>query len=698
MAEFKSFPGENEATAVPVDWRRSVVEAAGYVFLAWAALVAINVYAFTDPAARSAAAGQLSHLPQILTHIPHNFALLFAVIFTLAAGIAPGDAVLRLFRLPYRDAFDRIAFGAVAGLGVLTALAYLLATVQLLRWEVEAVLLIVGFAASATAVRRWIAASPLQPDEVRTPRALVVVLWILLGLSLYVALLAALTPEVGFDARYYHLPQAERYAQHGGFYDLVASERMWAYAVPHYQETLYAFAWALFGMIGAKLIAWAGAVATVLALVAFTRAWFRSTAAGVLAATVLFASPVVAWSATTGNNDLAAVPFVILALHALLCWRESGSRANLYAAGTFAGITYGIKPFGAVTIVAIGVVAAVILLTRATPRRAALGDLARYAGCAVLALLPALISAQWMIGDPFYPLAAHLFSARYGAANVGSTVLASITLKGSGYANPIRLITLPWALTVDSLTFRNLVGPIWLAMLPLCVALPFAVKRGAGVIRPLAGFAAVFAAIIVVSGAVEFRYSESMLPAVALLIAYGVLCVDWRPARTLQMVMLACLVIFCALGNGLLIPLERNAQTISTMGAEYLNWDYIYGQLPDSAIQLQYAPTVQYLNAHLDPHRDKVYDGVKLQIFNLYSEIPLFNGSLSDGPAANNEWTLTSPDAYARLREAGCTYAEVPKETLPALKRSPLWPHLAFVAATPSMNGPTTEDELFKIQ
>ena len=684
--------------AVPVDWRRFAVEAAGYVFLAWAAIVAINVYAFGDPAARSAAGSELSHLPQILTHVPHNFALFLAVIFTLVAGIAPGDAVLRLFRLPYRDAFDRIAFGAVAGLGVLTALAYLLATVQMLRWQVEAVLLIVGVAASAMAIRRWIAASPLQPDEVRTPRPLVVVLWILLGLSLYVALLAALTPEVGFDARYYHLTEAERYAQHGGFYDLVGSERMWAYAVPHYEETLYAFAWALFGMIGAKLIAWAGAAATVLGLVAFSRAWFRSTAAGALAATIMFASPVVAWSATTGNNDLAAVPFVILALHALLCWRASGLRANLYAAGAFAGITYGIKPFGAITVVAIGVVAAVILLTRLTPRRAALGDLAGYAGCAVLALLPALVSAQWMIGDPFYPLAANLFSARYGAANVGSTVLANITLKGSGYLNPVHLITLPWALTVDSLTFRNVLGPIWLAMLPLCVVLPFAVKRGAGVVRPLAGFVAVFAAVIVASGAVEFRYAESVLPAIALLIAYGVLCVNWRPARMLQAVMVACLLVFCALGNGLLTPLQRNAQIMGIMGAQYLNWDYIYGGLPDSSIQLQYAPTVQYLNAHLDPHRDKVYDGVKLEVFNVYSEIPLFNGSLYDGPAGTREWTLTSPDAYARLREAGCTYVEVPKETLAALKRSPLWPHLAFVVATPSMNGPATEDELLRVQ
>ena len=312
--------------------------------------------------------------------------------------------------------------------------------------------------------------------------------------------------------------------------------------------------------------------------------------------------------------------------------------------------------------------------------------------------LPALVSAQWMIGDPFYPLAANLFSARYGAANVGSTVLASITLKGTGYLNPLRLITLPWALTVDSLTFRNVLGPIWLAMLPLCVVLPFTVRRGADAIRPLAGFAAVFAALVVISGAVEFRYAEPALPAVALLIAYGVLCVDWRPAPVLQTVMIACLVIFCALGNGLLTSLQRNAQIMGIAGAQYLNWDYVYGGLPDSAIQLHFAPTVQYLNAHLDPHRDKVYDGVKLEMFNAYSEIPLFNGSMYDGPAGTREWTLTSPDAYARLRETGCTYVVVARESLAALKGASLWRHVAFVVATASMNGPASEDEIFKVQ
>ena len=674
-------------------WRRIAVEAAGYVFLAWAALVAINVYAFADPAAQSLAADDLSHVPRILTHLPRNFALVFALLVILTAGIAPGDAVLRLFRLPYRDAFERIAFGAAAGLGVLTAAAYLLAAVQLLRWQLEAPLLVAGFAVSVIVVRRWIKETPLRRDDVRTPRALAGIFWFVLGASLFVALLAALNPEIGYDARYYHLAEAERYAQHGGFYNLVASERMWAYAMPHYQETLYAFGWVLFGAIGAKLFAWGGAVVTVLAVVAFSRAWFSSTAVGALAAMIVFASPVVAWSATTASNDLAAAPFVILALHALLCWRASGSRAALCAAGVFGGITYGIKSFGGFTVLAIGIIVLAIIIARRTPRNVAAGDLAAYAGCVVLAMLPALVTAEWMIGDPLFPFAAGLFASRYGSQNVSLTGIAAIY---NARLNPGNAILLPWAVTVDSARFHNMVGPIWLTMLPFWAAVPFVVRRGADVIRPLAAFAAIYGGIVVASGAIEFRYAEPVLPVVALVIAYGVLCLDWRAARALQTVMLGYIVVFAALGNGLVARLERNAALV--MGPPYLNWDYLYGGLPESAVQLRYAPMLQYANTHLNPLRDKIYDGVFLQVLNVYSEIPLFNGTGYDGPTGDGEWTLASPDAWARLRDVGCTYVVVSKKKHAELAKAPVWQHLTFVVAQPSLNDPKTEDELFKVE
>jgi hypothetical protein len=658
--------------------------------------VAVHVYAFDDAAAGAAVREDLSHLGQILLHLPRNAALVLALLFTLGAAIAPGDALLRAFRIPARDAFDRIAFGAAAGLAVLIAVAYALASVHLLRAAVELPLLIAGFAVSALAVRRWVRTAPPLPDEQRAPRALTIAMWVLLAAALYVSLLAALTPEVGFDARYYHLAEAARYAQHGGFYNLVASERIWAFALPHYEETLYAFEWVLFGALGAKLIAWGSAVTTVLALVAFSRAWFSSSAIGVMASLVLFASPVVAWSATTAGNDLAAVPLVILGLHCLLSWQRTGAGASLGGAGFFAGMTYGIKTFGAFTAIALGLVAAGLLVARRVPLGTALVRLVPYAAWALAALVPALITAQSMIGDPIFPLAPGIFASQYGAAAMGANVSNAIGGRLWETLNPVNLVSLPWAITTDPLKFRDLPGPLWLMLLPLWLAVPFLARRRTEVIRPIAAFAAVFCALVLVSGAVEFRYVETALPVVALLIGYALLAVDWSGAKVLQATLIAAVLVFGALGNGLATPLERGALNQAVMGTQFLNFAYIYEGAPERTLGLQYVPMLEYTNAHLDPQHDKIYDAVNLQLMNMYSDTELYNGTSYGSPTALGEWALASPDALARLRDAGCTYLIVSKDMLGSLRTTPLWPHLRFVYEAPG-GAVRTTDELFRI-
>jgi hypothetical protein len=700
MGDHDTYSAAADGAMIAVDrptWRYIAVQASGYVFLIWAAIVAFNVFAFGDPVAGAAAADGVSHIPQILTHVPRNALLVLALFVTLGAAIAPGDALLRAFRIPARDAFDRIAFGIAAGLVVLTAAAYALAAVQLLRWQVEAPLLLVSAALSARSIRAWIRDMPRVPDTVRVPRALNIIMWVLLGATMYVSLLAALVPEVGFDARYYHLAEAHRYAQHGGFYDLVAAERTWPYAMPHYQETLYAFVWVLFGALAAKVVAWGGAAVSVLALIAFSRTWFSSTAVGVLASLILFTTPVLAWSATTATNDLASVPFVLLALHALLVWRGGGSPAALYAAGLLAGMTYGIKPFGAFTVIAVGTVAAWTLRARGTPRPAALRTLGVYGLCALLGLLPAMVSAAWMSGDPLYPLFAGIFPSRYGSGALGEHMsqVGSALLQ---HLSPLYIASLPWSITTDPVSYRGLPGPVWLVMLPVWLAAVFFARRFADVVRPLAAFAAVFTAIMFVAGAIELRFIAPALAVVALLIAYCATCLDWSGARALQTTIFGSLLVFAVLGNPLVARLHRGSDSTSAMGVPYLNWPYIYEGLPDSAVQLQYVPVLVYANAHLDPLHDKIYDGVSLQLMNAYSEIPLFNGTASQSPAALHEWSLASPDAYERLRAEGCTYVIVAKSDLKALTSARVLRHLRLVLeARTAYRGPNDPDELFKV-
>ena len=93
-------------------------------------------------------------------------------------------------------------------------------------------------------------------------------------------------------------------------------------------------------------------------------------------------------------------------------------------------------------------------------------------------------------------------------------------------------------------------------------------------------------------------------------------------------------------------------------------------------------------------YRTADVDGVDMY-FNVYSNIDLF-----DGVAARDEgfltWNLTSPDAFARLRDAGVDYVAIPPRAEAAIELSPLYPHLKEVVRLPP--GPLASDSLGQAQ
>src|SRR5439155_2101577 len=168
-----------------------------------------------------------------------------------AAGV--GNLVLRVLCREALEGAEAALFATAVGLVVYTYAFMAVGWAQLLRGPVIEALVGVGLVPAAiTAVRH---ARSLK--EIRIPRRPgwgTVLLVVALTASLYVALVAALGPEVWFDARWYHLGVPVHFAAHGGVYDIVRQTRIAAAALTPYQEMLYSGLIPLLGMIGAKVL------------------------------------------------------------------------------------------------------------------------------------------------------------------------------------------------------------------------------------------------------------------------------------------------------------------------------------------------------------------------------------------------------------------------------------------------------------
>lgn len=585
----------------------------------------------------------------------------------LASAIGPGIALLGPLRLPWRDGFERALVGLPVGLAAYTFAFMALGWAQLLR--PLPVLLVIGAGALLTVV----AVGPSVRSLARLhslPRPGPASLALLLGLAFlaYTALLPALGPEVEFDARWYHLAVPYHYALQGGFFDVVRVTGIASAAFPPYQETLYAGLIPILGTIAPKLLHWWDAVLAAAFLVHFCRAHLGSTVTGLLAALIFLGTPVVSWSMGTASNDLPLALLALVALHCYLRWRGERARGWLVAAGVVGGYSIGVKPFGAITLVLIAVAALYDL--RRSPREMA-GSLAALALPAAALCVPWLVRSYQLTGDPVFPALYKTFRTPYWGDASQSYAAAAYTLYGAQHSL-LGFVRLPYDLTFNPDAYRSVVGPLFLALLPL-VAL--ALVRATATVRLLAAFAGLTLAAWFVAGALEVRYADGALPALAVVVAYAVVTLArGRPALTA--VLVAVVAAATLVNSQLLVELQHEGWHDGLVaGREPIAWEYLYdGQSAADAYPL---PVQDWINTHLSPRTDKVYDAkLQLTFFYLYSRVPVFDGSSFESPSARGEWTLQSADALDHLRREHVTYVAVNSGQLAGLRTAAIYPHL----------------------
>ena len=657
------------------------------IFIAGFAAVGIQIYAM-HPLVGMQTSDFFQHVGWIFTGVPRNFdAFLMTVAFVLS-GIAPGYAFTGACPVQWRNPIERMVFSTMVGLAIVTVIVLALGSVGLLRPNPLFVLEVMLLIATAIVCRNEFRAAqrtpPQRPVENRLVVALLAVVVVVL---LFVVILpGALEYELSFDGMHYHLAEAKRFALHGGFYDLVRSERAYEAAFPHYQEDIYAALVSLYGLIGAKLLSWAECALAVAAICLFANELLGSLVLGLLASIAFISIPVVMFSASSASNDIPLASATLLAVYALFRWREdrrlAGAEGWLVIAGALAGFCSGIKPFGLVGTVTLGAFIVWSNLSVIDSWRSRSIAAARSAAIFALAfavfVAPSYINSWLWTGNPFFPIFGPPINNGI-AVDYHSHIVSTI-------------LTLPWNMLTNA-SYKNLVGPLMIVLgVPALIALFW---RGRNVnIIILAGIAAFWSVLYLVAGAFEARYAEAIFPLVCIVLMYPLV----RPIRgvvqrlTIRYTLGGVLFAIVVLNLPFLLPLQRVLFSGGMLGGINYNWLYLYTDVPYHGEAPVYIPMLPFMNATLTA-TDKVYDNADLAGVNSYSTPELF----FDAPAYVKDWTILSAEAPAQFHLNGIGYLVTFQKNVPDLIRSPLGKHLSEVKrfpATQSYGGDHQYDEV----
>jgi hypothetical protein len=424
------------------------------------------------PLWRAFSAGELPGLPAALPDALARTGLgLLGLGVVLLAAQAIGAVVLRLVRLPLSGA-EGLLFRTALGFGALAYLFLGLAAFGVFTPTWVSVLLLFsasgGVIWSAGRIRAFIGKSPAhrRPRHLRSNR-----LWMMITvLASGMALLAALAPEVEYDALWYHLWLPELWLAAGKPVDLV---REYVALYPLTWELLFGGAAVVGGPVAAKLLHWICLPLGALLAGQFIRRFFP-TASPWLAAAVFVTVPTVFWEATTAYIDLALALYVGLALYASLRYLEtagspdsaSTARGWLPAAVLSLGLALAIKHL-ALFVYVLLVPAVGLARWRAAGRwqAAVLPTLAFGAGSLILPL-PWYLRAWLLAGNPFFPDLYSIFGAfppeRWSP--ITEAGLARFKARFGMGRSPLALLLLPWNVTMHAARFGGSLGPVFLLL------------------------------------------------------------------------------------------------------------------------------------------------------------------------------------------------------------------------------------------
>jgi 4-amino-4-deoxy-L-arabinose transferase-like glycosyltransferase len=272
-------------------------------------------------------------------------------------------------------------------------------------------------------------------------------IFLLLLIQVLINFLGALSPELSFDALWYHLTPPKLYVQYQQIFHLPG----WLLSVsslPRLTEMFYTAALTFGNEIWAKLIHFLFGLGCLWALFNLLKRYFsvRITLLGVL---TFYTMLIVGWQSTVAYVDLTWTFFEILALDSFLRWYEEKKESFLNQSAILMGLAIATKILAFASL--FGYLVMILILRR----RDWLKSCLKFGFLALLVVSPWLILSWVNVGNPFFPF--------LGSPND----VRAVNVQPSTYWFVSKIVNFPFLLWQATFSPDDIISPIYLLFLPL---------------------------------------------------------------------------------------------------------------------------------------------------------------------------------------------------------------------------------------
>jgi hypothetical protein len=447
------------------------------------------------------------------------FYILLATALTYLASFSAGGLLLRTLRLKLYRSEQRF-FSFVAGSAVISTLVFLLTAAGQAR---KSIFLI---ATAPIIVAAWWRGHNPREAAAEPAGCRLTMGWHLIFWAGFVAFTVwylpnALGPETSPDGVSYHVALVARYLREHRFPRITTN--MYA-NLSEGIEMLFLYAFSIGKHSAAAMVEFLFLLVLPFGILSFSRRLERPRA-GVVAALLVYASPVAGRAGTVAYVDIAAATIAFALFYALQIWREEKTMRAAILAGILAGFGYAVKYPLAVGIV---YAAALVAFGLRNDRRALARQVAALCLCAVALMAPWLIKNAIFVSNPFSPFLNRFFPNPYIYASFEREYVDSFRRM-----NGVTLPEIPVEATIEGGRLTGLIGPVFLlapvALLALrhrygrqillagaIFLLPYFQNIGARFLLPVLPFLAIALALVVD----EFRGTAPVVLAAHLFLSW----------------------------------------------------------------------------------------------------------------------------------------------------------------------------------